>query len=112
MSIPLDPRTHARSADPDTSHQAAHQLSDRTVMLRKLLTAFAAEAMTADEAGARCGYTAADGAWKRMSDLERLGLIEDSGQRRKGTAGRQQKVRRITDAGHAALGTNAEPGLW
>lgn len=99
----LDPRTHARWGDPDTSHAAARALSPRQTMMRRLLTAFMVEPLTADEAIWRCGYTAEAGAWKRISDLTLAGFLEDTGQRRPGRSGRDQMVRRITAEGRRAL---------
>ena len=99
----LDPRTHARTLDPATSHDAARQLTDKATMLRRLLAAYAIGPMTADEATHVCGYTPRDGAWKRISDLAQLGLIEDTDVTRVGRSGRAQMVRRITDEGRRAL---------
>lgn len=100
-SFQLDPHTHARSGGPDTSRDAAHHLSDRTTMMRTLLRAFAQRPLTAEEAAIECGYPA----WatsKRVSDLVRLGFIEDTDERRRGSSGRAQIVRRITEAGRNA----------
>jgi len=99
----LDPRTHARRTDPGTSHDAAAQLSQKRTMMRRLLAAYAIGPMTADEASHVCGYTPRDGAWKRVSDLAALGLIEDTDVTRPGRSGRAQMVRRITDDGRATL---------
>ena len=99
----VDPRTHARSTDPVTSHDAAARLSDKATMMRRLLRAHYARPLTAEEASDLCGYDAADGAWKRVSDLANAGLIEDTGQRRTARSGREQVVRAITEAGREAL---------
>ena len=99
----LDPHTHARTTDPATSHLAAAKLTDKTTMLRKLLWAYAVRPMTAEEASDYCGYTAADGAWKRSSDLAARGLIVDTDQARTGRSGRLQIVRAITQDGRDAL---------
>ena len=99
----LLPKTHARSGDPATSHAAARQLSDKTTMMRRLLVAFGSRAMTAEEAADACSFTAEEGAWKRVSDLANLGLIEDTGQTRQSRAGRAQVVRRITQEGWQVL---------
>jgi hypothetical protein len=98
----LDPRTHARKGDPDTSHDAASKLSDQTTMMRTLLIAFTDGPLTAEEAADWCGYDP----WassKRVSDLALAGYIEDTGLRRPGESGREQIVRAITDKGVAAL---------
>lgn len=99
----LDPHTHARTTDPATSHLAARQLADKTTMLRRLLWAYAARPMTAEEASDYCGYSAEDGAWKRASDLAARGLIVDTDYNRPGRSGRLQIVRAITQAGRDAL---------
>ena len=100
----LDPRAHARRTDPDTSHAAAAQLSAKDHMMRRLLAAYlAAGDLSTDEAVSRAGYTARDGAWKRVSDLAGLGYLIETGERRTGSSGRKQLVRRITDAGVIAL---------
>jgi len=73
-------------------------------MMRVLLWGFADDQdMTAEEVADACGYTAAQGAWKRVSDLATQGLIADTGTRRLGRSGRYQIVWRITDAGWMAL---------
>jgi len=38
------------------------------------------------------GYTPADGAWKRVSDLEREGLVVDTGRRVLSSHGRRVRV--------------------
>ena len=107
----LDPSTHARLDDPATSHAAAARLRKRTTIIR-LLRAYSAaplHGLTAEEACERAGLTPADGGWKRVSDLQRLGLIEpcvDDFNRsvtRTGASGRQQRVLSITGLGVAAL---------
>lgn len=101
----LDPHTHARTTDPRTSHAAARRLARRVTMLRRLLTEFARfpDGLTAEEAATFAGYTADDGAWKRVSDLALAGWIEDTGRNRIASSGRDQIVRAITDTGRGAL---------
>jgi hypothetical protein len=100
----LDPRTHARTADPDTSHEAARRLTSKATMMRTLLRTYDYWGwLTTDEAIGRAGYRAEAGAWKRISDLAMHGFIEDAGPRRPGLSGRLQIVRRITDKGRKAL---------
>lgn len=98
-----DPNTLARRSDPETSHLAARALDGGT-MRRRLLEAFAVALDTAEGAAARAGYSPADGAWKRVSDLLNLGFLEDTGARWVGVrSGRPQRVLRITEAGREAL---------
>lgn len=101
----LDPRTHARRTDPDTSRAAAHDLGNaRITLMRSLLRTFADRGtLTAEEAADLSGVDQWQ-ASKRVSDLDNLGWIEDTGWRRRGRAGRTQMVRQITDAGRRELG--------
>lgn len=99
MLFDLDPRKHARRSDPDTSHDAAAVLGPKDRMMRRLLAEFAKEPLTAEEASEAAGYTPADGAWKRVSDLVRAGYVADTGYRRRGHSGRNQIVRAITIEG-------------
>lgn len=95
LPITLNPRTHARAADPHTSHTAAARLTDKTTMLRALTAQYHNGAeLTAEEAATRAGYTPADGAWKRISDLLNQGVLEDTGRTRKASSGRSQRVLR------------------
>jgi hypothetical protein len=98
----LDPRTHARTTDPDTSHEAAAKLTPRSTMMARLLSAFLDCDRNADEATEAAGYSPADGAWKRISDLAAVGWIADTGERREGRSGRRQIVWYITDDGMRA----------
>lgn len=96
------PDNLARRTDPDTSAAAAHSLGHRPrIMRERLLGEFAAVplGLTAEQAAARAGYTAADGAWKRVSDLQNAGLISDTGARSTGLSGRSQVLWAITDEG-------------
>ncbi len=104
LDVPwIDPVTHARTSDPGTSHEAAAKLSDKQTMMRTLLATYRETNWTAEEASFVAGYSAEDGAWKRVSDLKRAGWIEPTGATRPGSSGRQQQVCRITDKGREAL---------
>lgn len=99
------PRELARSTDPATSKAAAAR-AQRKSMLDSLLAAFCVHGqMTAEEAAHACGYTAEDGAWKRVSDLLAVGMLEvvvlPGGQEktRSGSSGRAQRVLQATKAG-------------
>lgn len=94
----LDPRTHARRSDPDTSHDAAARLGDQRSLMGKLLVVFLDGDRTAEQASLSLGLVP-ERANKRVSDLSNLGLIEDTGERRVGRAGRNQIVWTITRAG-------------
>ncbi len=99
----MNPRHLSRSFDPTTSFDAAKALGSAGTRRRRLLETFVTGDRTAEEAAARAGYTPADGAWKRVSDLKNLGLIAPTGSTRPGTSGREQDVLRITADGWAAL---------
>lgn len=98
-----------RRNDPETSRSAAESL-DAGPILWRLLAVHRDRALIADEAAdeARCGPH--DGAWKRLADLDRLGLIADTGERRTGNAGRKQMVRAITELGRQELAQHEDPG--
>lgn len=95
---------HARTTDPDTSHEAARRISKpRAGTIRaKLLSQFAQSfpyGLTGELAATMAGYGPGDGAWRRVSDLIRDALLEDTGQRVDGWHGRPVRVLRITEAG-------------
>ncbi len=99
----------ARNTDPGTSHAATRAIALRAGTQRaRLLEAFALEAaafgLTDEEAA-----DLADGVpyrsefAKRCSELREAGWIEPTGQTRKGVAGHDRIVSRITDAGRIVL---------
>lgn len=92
--------TLSRTTDPETSKAAAVRV-DAAFMRGKLLAVFARGEHTAEEASRAAGYTPADGAWKRVSDLKNLGLIEPTGTTRTASSGREQAVMRVTAKGLA-----------
>lgn len=80
--------TRARANDPHTSRAAARSLDTRTI-LAQLALAYrdaGAAGLTDEEAGERVGKP---GAWKRCSDLRRLGYIVATGGTRTGKTGRE-----------------------
>ena len=95
-----------RAADPDTSAAGARAVKYRRgSQAMKLLATYEYADLTDEQAGvlsglasdARCGF------WKRCSDLRRLGLISDSGERRNTLSGTSAMVCFITPAGIEAL---------
>lgn len=102
MTADLDPRTHAKRGDPDTSHAAAARLGSKTTVLAQILGTYLEHDRTAQEASAVAGFSYQQGA-KRVSDLLNQGLITDTGRRRVGTFGREQMVCAITRAGVVQL---------
>lgn len=95
-----DPTTHARSSDPETSHDAARRASygDR---FRVLGSYSRGAALTDHEA-----YQAAGLDWRgsrqRCSDLRALGWIAPTGETRSTPSGRSAAVCAITPAGRDA----------
>jgi len=101
MEIELDNwNTLYRSTDPSTSEEAAESVEDsRKAMAKKLLQAFMEnpEGLTAEEASVLCGYSAKNGAWKRVSDLTNSGHLKpkvlDGGEvTRLSSSNRKQRV--------------------
>jgi hypothetical protein len=87
----------ARASDPETSKMSAKSL-DANGHLEALITIFrkaGSHGLTAEEAGDRAGF---DGAWKRCSDLLRLGVIVPTGRTRTARSGRAQRVMCIKEA--------------
>jgi hypothetical protein len=94
----------ARRSDPDTSKAAAEGTARKQLMMDRLLAAYATynragDGLAAEDAALLAGYTPEDGAWKRVSDLKRLGLVADTGIRIKGTSGRSVALLAITPEG-------------
>jgi hypothetical protein len=89
-------RTHARNRDPATSHEAAPPTRKKQSIWKNLEAVFRRypRGLTAHEAAELAGYSDADGAWKRVSDLLADGLIESTGQTKPGPHGRMQRVLR------------------
>jgi len=90
-SVPDLPLFRARTDDPETSQEAAAMLDagSRLALLLDLYRAAGGDGMTDEEAGSRAGF---EGAWKRCSDLRKLGLIEPNGRTRLSSTGRRQRV--------------------
>lgn len=106
-------REHARTSDPEASHDAARLLTTGASHCLALLRHFGAVADATDEEAGFAADLDRDGWGKRGADLRRLGLVEwvrdDQGAivRRLAVSGRKIGVSRITDAGRAELRANA-----
>lgn len=100
IRIKYRPEAHSRTTDPETSRMAADQLKPGR-MLTRLYAVYAEhpEGLTAEEAAELAGYTAEDGAWKRVSDLSRQGLVYPTGEMRPGRSGRLQRVLSVDEEG-------------
>lgn len=90
-------RTHARTTDPSTSKAAAASLDVRS-QLTKYEEAFRyaytnGQGLTAEEAAHASGLGTDGGNYtKRVSDLINRGIIEPTGETRRGSSGRKQRV--------------------
>jgi hypothetical protein len=91
----------ARKDDPDTSKAAVDVLTDHVTIRRRLLRVYASGLrLTAEGAAQLAGFEPGDGAWKRVSDLQNLGLVYDTGDRMVSPmTGRQQRILAITERG-------------
>jgi hypothetical protein len=106
------PEPGARSTDPGTSHAAARSMRDAVTGQRRLVLRAVAWA-GADGATAwdivtdlmRRGLPMIQQSVvaRRLTDLHAAGLIEDSGDTRKGSSSRQLIVWRVTHAGKGAV---------
>ena len=84
----------------DTSIAAAASMHDSAPTLRsRVLDALARQPGTADECAARLGETIL-ACRPRLTELQRLGLIEDTGERRANVSGRLAAVWTVRKAVH------------
>lgn len=99
-----------REKDPPTTVAAAvrglgrfkNQRSQMLLAFDSDEARFELKGLNADQAGYRAGLL--NGCyWKRFSELRHLGLIEDTGEPRKGRSGQPQMVCRLTVWGEVAL---------
>ena len=102
-----DPKTMARHADPNTSHQAALTVSKRapSQQVQLLQTFDGGRELTDEESGDLSGLSKKPKCcyWKRLSELRQGGYIEDTGRTKASSVGEQQRVCRITCKGAAFL---------
>ena len=104
LEDPLDapePRAVARRTDPETSHAAAASVSGIRESQRAVHAALVARGPSTDEDLLdylrECGETwTPSGARTRRAELANLGLVEDSGDRRRLRTGRMSIVWRAT----------------
>jgi hypothetical protein len=109
LLAPLQPVEHLhRATDPDTSREAASQISRRATHLRAVLAAFASGDRTDVEAARIAGLERVE-ATRRASELRNTNLIEPVHDQngalvtRLLPTNRRGMVCRITEAGRAAL---------
>ncbi len=103
--FPFELAAFARASDPETSREAAQgSLPGWMTHAMQILPAFLHADLPAYEASVKSGMIDRSACpWHRVSDLKRLGLIEPTGEKRKGATDRMQMVHRITEKGRAAL---------
>jgi hypothetical protein len=101
-AFPMASRQH-----PTTSHVAAHKAKPRANSMRiQILLAYRSNVdMTSEEIGHALGLIGKPGAsyWQRVSELNKLGMIEPTGILRAGLSGSEQRVFSITTAGRELL---------
>ena len=97
LTLPL-----ARATDPGTSHGAAAQARTRAPRHREIVLRVLREAgpggLTDFQIGERCGLQQTS-AGKRRLDLQRMGLVEATGERRPSPSGTPAMVWRYREAG-------------
>lgn len=88
-----DPRTLARTSDPDTSAAAVPSAVRRRQLANRLMTAYAIRGpMTAVEASAFIGEPTA---WRRVSELAQAGYLETTGHVRRNPSGKLAQLYRV-----------------
>lgn len=96
----------ARSNDPDTSQEAAVAAAQskplRAIMLRLLVHFAGGLEWTSEEVSLRAGLEP-EKCSKRTSDLIRLGYLEPTGETRRGSTGRRQRILKATERGREAI---------
>lgn len=93
----------ARTTDPETSHAGAASIRLRSTSQKaRLLRAFATGPAIAEEAAKRANLGHV-GYWKRVSELLADGLIVETGDTARSTAGEACRIYRITPAGVEAV---------
>ena len=101
-AFPMASRQH-----PTTSHVAARKAKPRANSMRiQILLAYRSNVdMTSEEIGHALGLIGKPGAsyWQRVSELNKLGMIEPTGVLRAGLSGSEQRVFSITTAGRELL---------
>ncbi|AKF14904.1 hypothetical protein AVT46_gp43 [Mycobacterium phage MOOREtheMARYer] len=109
FAFDYEAREHARTSDPDTSHEAAGRLTTMNSHCAALLRSYAGHpgGLTAEKAGEYAGLDAY-AASKRNSDLRRLGMIDpmmDGAEvvKRENSSGRRAVVYRINATGREAI---------
>ena len=90
----------------ETSRLSYSKLVDRTGLYTSMLEVYATKPMTDEEVAIECGIVDDRHTeyWTKCNKLRKLGLIEWTGIKRRGTAGKLQQECRITTEGLATIG--------
>jgi hypothetical protein len=90
----------------ETSRLSYKKLVDRTGLLTTMLESYAIRPMTDEEVAIECGIVDDRHTeyWTKCNKLRKLGLIEWTGRKRPGTAGKLQQECRITTDGLINIG--------
>lgn len=96
MKDPHDNKTidfadNVRSTDPATSHAAAKQLDFAFELCSIIMICLKRRPGTFEEIASRTRLRP-DQVWRRLSDLEKMGLARPTTETRRGSSGRQQRV--------------------
>jgi hypothetical protein len=103
MESLFGPLAHARRGNPDTSREAAEQITPRIRQLQAEVLRFAAGVRGFTDVELSDYFDARSSTYRtRRAGLVALGLIEDSGNR-VGDKGRRHAVWRITSEGQAKV---------
>ena len=96
-----DPKEMARTADPDTSHEAAEKV-DSAKLERLVFEVIARNpnGMISDEVMRHFPDHGVQTISPRFAPLIRKGLIEDTGERRKAASGRSQRVMKAVQSNY------------
>ena len=100
MQFGTDPKHLVRKDSPDTSHEAAEYVDTTRLeqMVYEAIKAFGARGCISDEVRAKFSGYPYSSITARYRALLDKGYIEDTGQRRQGQSGRNQRVMRVLNA--------------
>lgn len=100
MQFGTDPKYLVRKDSPDTSHEAAEYVDTSRLeqMVYEAIKGFGARGCISDEVRAKFSGYPYSSITARYRALLDKGFIEDTGQRRQGQSGRNQRVMRVLNA--------------
>lgn len=101
-ALPFEPHKLARTENPDTSKAAARSTKELRLRHGAFIMAALRDVgylgLTSEEIADACPLLDHAQVWRRLSELERAGLVEKVAEKRKNRSGRQARVWRITSA--------------